>query len=110
MLSLSQRVLAETLTFVCFIRTQDEAGLDWWAYLAVPGLKLQQFQQQLEHKHFVPETYGTVLAKGFGEPSDDIKLKMEKEYGCKAGKTLGIFPTEIKVPVDNLVHISVDCE
>ena len=30
---------------------------------------------------FYPEDYGIVLESGEGEPSDEIKVKMTKEYG-----------------------------
>lgn len=90
-LTLPQRILAETLTFVCFIRTRDETGLYWWVYLAVPGMRMEQLQHMADKENFVPEHYGKVLARGYDEPSAEVQETMEKDYGCIPGKTLGIY-------------------
>lgn len=83
-LSLPERIIAAKLSFVTYVETKDDAGWPQYFYIAVQGNRMPEFKTALQQGGFDPEDFGTVLARGYGKPSDALIEKMEKDYGCKA--------------------------
>lgn len=52
-----------------------------FAYVAVRADKLEPFMEAQKSGTFFPEDYGMILEAGEGEPSDEVKARMTKEYG-----------------------------
>lgn len=50
-------------------------------YVAVRADKLHEFMEAQKTGIFYVEDYGVVLESGEGEPSEEIRKKMEDEYG-----------------------------
>jgi hypothetical protein len=57
-------------------------GDDTYTYISVPPSKLIAFKEAEAEGGFYYEDFGEVLASGEeAEPPDDVKKKMEEEYG-----------------------------
>lgn len=54
-----------------------------YSYLAVPLDKVNRFLDVRKNTRaqFTPADFGTVLAQGYGEPPDEVKERMTREYG-----------------------------
>jgi len=80
-LSPAEQVIAEKTVCVLLVRGENPDGKPIFAYVAVRADKLENFMEAQKTGMFYPEDYGVIIEAGEGEPSDDIKKKMETEYG-----------------------------
>ena len=80
-LSRTEQIIAEKTVCVLLVRGESPEGKRIYAYLAIRADKLEAFMEAQKQGTFFPEDYGIVIEAGEGEPSDEVKLKMTKEYG-----------------------------
>lgn len=80
-LSRSEKILAEKTMCILLLRGENAEKEQIYAYVGVRADKLEEFMKAQETAIFQPEDYGIVIESGEGEPSDEIKAKMTKEYG-----------------------------
>lgn len=80
-LSRSEQLLAEKTMCILLLRGSDANKEDIWAYVGVRADKLEEFMKAQESESFNPEDYGVIIRSGSGEPSDEDKEYMTKEYG-----------------------------
>ncbi|HEV3037133.1 MAG TPA: hypothetical protein VHA33_05035 [Candidatus Angelobacter sp.] len=80
-LSISQRIIAEKTVAVLLVRGENPEGKPIFAYVAVRADKLAEFMQAQKSGTFYPEEFGVIVEAGEGEPSAEIRQKMETEYG-----------------------------
>jgi len=80
-LTRSERMLAEKTVCVLLVRGEDPEGGPIFAYVAVRADKLEEFMEAQKSGMFYPEDYGVIVESGQGEPSDEVKERMERDYG-----------------------------
>lgn len=80
-LSRSEQMLAEKTVCILLVRGENPDGEGIYAYVAVRADRLEEFMQAQKNGLFYPEDYGVIVESGIGEPTDEIRQKMEKEYG-----------------------------
>lgn len=80
-LSRTEQIIAEKTVCVLLVRGEAPDGGKIFAYVAVRADKLEAFMEAQRKGVFYPEDYGLVLESGTGEPSEEIKERMTKEYG-----------------------------
>jgi hypothetical protein len=80
-LSRSEQILAEKTVCVLLVRGESTEGTPIFAYVAVRADKLEAFMEAQKSGLFYPEDYGVIIESGEGEPSEEIRQKMETEYG-----------------------------
>jgi hypothetical protein len=84
-LSRSEKILAEKTVCVLLVRGEDPQGQPIFAYVGIRADKMQEFIAAQSNGLFYPEEHGIVIESGFGEPSDEVKARMEREYGFNHG-------------------------
>lgn len=80
-LSRSEKILAEKTVCVLLVRGEDPNGTPIFAYVGVRADRLKEFMAAQESGTFYPEEYGIIIEAGEGEPSPEVRQKMETEYG-----------------------------
>lgn len=80
-LSRSEKLLAEKTVCVLLVRGEDPYGQPIFAYVGIRADKMQEFMAAQSQGLFYPEQHGIVIESGFGEPSEEVKSRMEREYG-----------------------------
>lgn len=80
-LSRSEKLIAEKTVCILLVRGESPEGESIYAYVAVRADKLEAFMEAQKSGMFYPEEYGVIVESGVGEPTDEIREKMEKEYG-----------------------------
>lgn len=80
-LSRSERMLAEKTVCVLLVRGEDPDGVPIYAYVGVRADKLHAFMAAQNSGTFYPEEFGSIIEAGHGEPTAEIRHKMEHEYG-----------------------------
>ncbi|MEK6746883.1 MAG: hypothetical protein ABL867_04680 [Rickettsiales bacterium] len=80
-LTRSEQIIAEKTVCVLLVRGENPDGERIFAYLAVRADKLESFIEAQKSGTFYPEDYGIIIEAGTGEPSEEVKEKMTKEYG-----------------------------
>jgi hypothetical protein len=80
-MSRSEKILAEKTVCVLLVRGADPDGAPLYAYVGVRADKLKAFMEAQQADSFYPEEHGVVIEAGEGEPSAEVRAKMEKEYG-----------------------------
>ena len=80
-LNRSEKILAEKTVCVLLVRGEDPDGVPIFAYVGVRADKLKAFMQAQASGLFYPEEHGIVIESGNGEPSAQVREKMEREYG-----------------------------
>lgn len=73
--------LANKTVCILLVRGENPDGGAIFAYVAVRADKLQEFMEAQKSGIFYPEDYGVIIESGQGEPSMEIRKKMEDEYG-----------------------------
>jgi len=66
---------------ILLVRGQNPDGAPIFAYVGVRGDKLSEFMKAQESGMFYPEDLGVIVESGEGEPSEEIRRRMETEYG-----------------------------
>ena len=69
-------------------------GQKIYAYVAIRADKLEAFMEAQKKGTFYPEDYGVIIESGEGEPTDETKQKMTKEYGFNHEAMVDIGSTE----------------
>lgn len=80
-LSRTEQIIAEKTVCILLVRGEDPQGGKIYAYVGIRADKLEEFMEAQRKGLFYPEDFGIVLESGAGEPSDEVKEKMTKEYG-----------------------------
>lgn len=80
-LSVSEQVIAEKTVCILLVRGENPDGNGIYAYVAVRADKLEPFMAAQKSGTFYPEDFGVIIEAGEGEPSADVRKKMETEYG-----------------------------
>jgi hypothetical protein len=73
-LSRSEKILAEKTVCVLLVRGEDPDGAPIYAYV-------KEFMQAQNSGLFYPEEHGVIIEAGHGEPSAEVRTKMERDYG-----------------------------
>ncbi len=66
---------------VVLIRGADMDDQPIFAYVRLTADRLPAFYEAQQAGHFDPEAFGTIIEAGYGEPSRELKTRMETEYG-----------------------------
>lgn len=80
-LTASEQIIAEKTVCILLVRGENPDGKPIFAYVAVRADKLESFMEAQKSGMFYPEDFGVIVEAGEGEPSADIRKKMETEYG-----------------------------
>ncbi len=89
-LTRSEQMIAEKTVCILLVRGESPDNKKIYAYLAVRADKLEAFMEAQKQGTFYPEDYGIIIEAGEGEPSDEVKQKMTKEYGFNHDAMLDI--------------------
>ena len=89
-LSRTEQIIAEKTVCVLLVRGESPDGEKMFAYMAVRADKLEAFIEAQKSGTFYPEDYGIVIESGMGEPDEEVKQKMTKEYGFNHDSMLDI--------------------
>lgn len=98
-LSRSEKILAEKTVCVLLVRGEAPDGTPIFAYVGVRADKLKEFMQAQERGTFYPEEYGVVIESGEGEPTPEVRLRMERDYGFDHAGMLDIDDADSAVGV-----------
>ena len=77
----SQKEITEKTVCILLVRGESPDGAGIYAYVAVRADRLEAFMAAQESGMFYPEDHGVIIESGEGEPSAEIRKKMEDEYG-----------------------------
>lgn len=80
-LSKTDQRMLERIACVLLVRGENPNDEAIYAYVGVFGDRLQEFMAAQASGTFYPEDYGMILEAGNGEPSEEVRLKMETVYG-----------------------------
>ncbi len=80
-LSISEQIIAEKTVCILLVRGENPDGNSIYAYVAVRADRLESFMAAQKSGTFYPEDFGVIIEAGEGEPSDEVRKKMETEYG-----------------------------
>lgn len=80
-LSRSEKILAEKTVCVLLVRGEDPDGAPIYAYVGVRADKLKEFMEAQHSGMFYPEEFGVIVESGQGEPSVEVRERMERDYG-----------------------------
>lgn len=80
-LSRSEKILAEKTVCVLLVRGEDPEGKPIFAYVGVRADRLKDFMAAQQSGVFYPEEFGIIIEAGEGEPTDEVREKMERDYG-----------------------------
>ena len=103
-LSRSEKMIAEKTVCILLVRGENDDGQPIYAYVGVRADRLEDFMQAQNSGTFYPEEYGVIIESGEGEPSEDVKEKMRKEYGFNHDTMVDIEdPTHANSLKENIV-------
>ncbi len=77
----TQQETTEKTVCILLVRGENPEGGSIYAYVAVRADKLEEFMAAQESGMFYPEDHGVIIESGEGDPTADIRKKMEEEYG-----------------------------
>lgn len=106
-LTRSDKILAEKTVCVLLVRGEDPQGEPIYAYVGIRADKLNEFIAAQAKGLFYPEEHGIVVESGFGEPSDEVKARMERDYGFNHGAMTDIPDAEQATKVTSELARSV---
>lgn len=90
-LSWSEKILAERTVCVLLVRGSDPRGdSPVYAYVAVRADRLKDFVEAQGKEPFYPDEYGVIIRSGQGEPSDDVRALMERDYGFNHAQMMNV--------------------
>ncbi len=93
-LSRSEKMIAEKTVCMLLVRGENPDGGPIFAYVAVRADKLEEFMHAQETGLFYPDEYGVIVESGEGEPSAEVRKRMEEEYGFNHQAMMDI-PTSV---------------
>jgi len=88
--------IRKKIVTILLVRGENPDGTSIYAYVAVRADKLEDFMEAQTSGVFYPEDYGVIIEAGEGEPSPEVRKKMEDEYGFDEGRMIDI-PNKEKV-------------
>jgi len=80
-LPLPARVIAEKTVTILLVRGENPDNEPIYAYVAVRADRLEAFMAAQNTGTFYPEDFGVIIEAGEGNPSEEVRKKMEDEYG-----------------------------
>ncbi len=93
-MSLSEKILKEKINkdtaVLTLLDIEDINGEKGYAYFAVLLEKFQEFKQAYTSGIINLDKYGMILDSGSGQPTKEIKNKIEKKYGFNHKEALPI--------------------
>lgn len=92
-LSRTEQILAEKTVCILLVRGESPEGEPIYAYVAVRADKLEAFMKAQEVGPFYPDEYGVIVEAGEGEPSEEVRKRMEEEYGFNHQAMLDMPPS-----------------
>lgn len=92
-LTRSEQIIAEKTVCMLLVRGENPDGSPIFAYVAVRADKLEEFMKAQETGLFHPDDYGVIVEAGEGEPSDEVRKRMEDEYGFNHQAMMDIPPS-----------------
>lgn len=93
-LSRSEQIIAEKTICMLLVKGANPEGTPIFAYVAVRADKLEAFMKAQEEGMFHPDDYGMIVEAGEGEPDEEVRKRMEDEYGFNHQAMLDI-PTSV---------------
>jgi hypothetical protein len=93
-LSRSEKMIAEKTVCMLLVRGESPEGQPIYAYVAVRADKLEAFMKAQEEGLFHPDDYGVIVEAGEGDPDEEVRKRMEEEYGFNHQSMLDI-PTSV---------------
>lgn len=79
-LELADNVVAERTVIILLVRGENPDGLPIYAYVAVHADRLEEFMAAQTSGTFYPEDFGAIIEAGEGDPTQQVRERMEKEY------------------------------
>ena len=111
-LSFSEKALAEKTVCVVLVRGESLEGAPIWAYVGVQADKLEDFLKAQNSGEFDPADFGVIIDQGEGEPSEEVRAKMESEYGFNHEKMVDMpepgMAKEMISSINNAINESED--
>jgi hypothetical protein len=80
-LTIHEQRMAERIALVLLVRGENPDGEAIYAYVGIPGDRLQEFTAAQDSGTFYPEDFGEIIEAGEGEPSEEVRRKMETKWG-----------------------------
>lgn len=80
-LSNAKRAVAEKTVCILLVRGESPDAKPIFAYVAVRADKLESFMDAQRSGTFYPEDHGIIVESGEGQPGEEVRRKMEVEYG-----------------------------
>lgn len=80
-LSRSEKIIAEKTVCVLLVRGESPEGTPIYAYVAVRADRLEDFMAAQKTGMFYPEDYGVIIEAGEGDPDEEVRGRMERDYG-----------------------------
>lgn len=80
-LNRSEKMLAERTVCVLLVRGESPEGEPVYAYVAVRADRLNEFVEAQAKEPFYPDEFGVIIESGIGDPSDEVRARMERDYG-----------------------------
>lgn len=69
-------------TIMVLCKGKNQRGAPCWAYLCIKPSMAKAFKEARAKGAFNLEEYGSIIEHGEGaEPPEDVKLRMQKDYG-----------------------------
>lgn len=93
-LSRSEQIIAEKTICMLLVKGENPDGIPIYAYVAVRADKLEEFMRAQEEGLFHPDEYGMIVEAGEGEPDEEVRKRMEEEYGFNHNAMLDM-PTSV---------------
>lgn len=80
-LSRSEQIIAQKTVCMLLVRGESPEGGPIYAYVAVRADRLEDFMKAQQEGLFHPDDYGVIVEAGEGEPDEEVRKRMEEEYG-----------------------------
>jgi hypothetical protein len=93
-LNRSEKMLAERTVCVLLVRGESPEDEPVFAYVAVRADRLDEFVEAQKKEPFYPDEYGIIVESGVGEPCEEVRDRMERDYGFDHGAMMDIHDTE----------------
>jgi hypothetical protein len=104
-LSYIKKIIAEKNICVLLVRGQNPDGASIFAYVGIRADKLGDFMEAQKAGTFYPEDFGVIIEKGEGDPSAEVRKKMEDEYGFNHEAMLDIPDPESAIEIVNMLPV-----
>ena len=82
-------VIDESL-LISLIRSEGVDGNHYFFYLAAKAIKLKQLREDTAKGDVNLAEYGMILAFGQGEPDEEVKERITREYGFNHEKIIDL--------------------